>query len=119
MPRQRGARELSPALLRYLALGDTAGSSAEDGHFEASVLAIRVEAFLRGRRQHADAISEVKLLFAQHHDAIWAAAAPGYAPYAASILDGAERRERGETITFKVVDSAAARRQRREPDATE
>src|SRR4029450_13979261 len=100
MPRKRDAASaLSPALLRFLAVGDTAGSSAEDGHLDAFLLSGRVAAYLfAGRREWQTAIAPGRELYAAHRDEIESAARVAtsgrYVSYAQAILVAADKIER-------------------------
>jgi hypothetical protein len=104
MPKARGGQgTLTPAMLRWLATGDTAGSSAEDGHLDAFLLAGRVHGYLLHPRTwavHRAAVDEVRALYGAHRDEIDAAArvatAGKFRAYAAAILAKADELARAD-----------------------
>ena len=101
MPKARGQRELTPAMLRFLSIGDTAGSSVADGHWAAFDLSGRVHKYLwQGYDHHRASIDEVRALYDEHKDEIDDAArvATGgrYLCYARRILAEADKLARGD-----------------------
>jgi hypothetical protein len=94
MPKALGqATRLSVAMKQFLAVGTTAGVSAEDGHLDAFLLAGRVHAYLLYPRTwavHRAAVDEVRNLYHAHQaeidEAALAATAGRYLAYARAIL---------------------------------
>ena len=101
-------RELSPAMLRFLAVGNTSESSAADGHLQPFLLSGKVHDYLRWPATYPhlrEAVDEVRALYEAHHDAIEetarVATAGRFVSYAQAILVKADEiardsRERGD-----------------------
>jgi len=98
---------LSPAMLRYLSIGNTAGSSVGDGHLDAFLLRGKVETFLhvppaRTRPDIRAAIAAVRELYEIHgariEEAARVATAGEFLSYARRILYEADRIARDPSV---------------------
>jgi hypothetical protein len=90
-------RELTPAMLRFLAVGNTSESSAEDGHLHPFLLSGRVHDYLRWPATYPhlrEAVDEVRTLYEAHRAEIDAAAEVltrgRYLAYARAIIARAD-----------------------------